>query len=149
MIKMKNYTSTVPISRTISRIEEILVRSGAVNIIKDYRGPGTLDALCFTYIVGEKKIAIRLPANVKAVESVLRGSMKRPRAGTMDRIADQAERTAWKIIQDWIEIQISLIEMKQAEFLQVFMPYIWNGKTTLFQSFKESGFRGYLPEHKS
>lgn len=49
-------------------------------------------------------------------------------------------------MQDWIEIQISLIELEQAEFLQVFLPYIYDGKRTFFETIKANDY--LLPEHK-
>ena len=63
----------------------------------------------------------------------------------MDKIRDQASRTAWKLMQDWIEIQVSLIEMRQVEFLQVFLPYVWDGQQTYYSYLKEGNFK-LLPE---
>jgi hypothetical protein len=139
---IKNFTSTVPIDRTVSRIEAFLVKAGAQNIFKDYEN-GSIKGLCFSiYHPGEKRlIAVRLPANVPAVERSLLAKMKRPQAETRRRLQEQAERTAWKLMQDWIEVQVSLIEMEQAEFLQVFLPYVWDGKRTFYAALKEGGFK--------
>ena len=139
---IKNYTSGVPVSRTLSRIEEILVNGGAINIMKDYKN-GVIDAVCF--LVEEptsgKKIAVRLPANVEAVYEILQSEVRRPRSGTLEKLKEQANRTAWKLMQDWVEVQMSLIAMHQAEFLQVFLPYVWDGKRTFFHTLKENGFK--------
>jgi hypothetical protein len=59
---------------------------------------------------------------------------------------EQAERTAWKIIQDWIEVQMSMIQMQQADFREVFLAYAWDGKRTFFDRVREGGFAGLLPE---
>lgn len=139
---IKNYTSGVPVDRTMARIEAVLVRGGASNIMKDYRD-GMMDAVSF-YVkepTSEKKLAIRLPANVEAVYQTLRTEIKRPRPGTLERLKEQANRTAWKLMQDWVEVQMSLIQMNQVEFLQVFLPYVWDGKRTFFHSLKENGFK--------
>lgn len=141
---MKNYTSTVPVTRTISRIESALVRGGAKGIQKQYED-GVLVAIFFSVDTGGKLLNIRLPANVEAVIKVLKKPVKRPREGTLDRIIEQADRTAWKLVQEWIEIQISMIEMEQADFLQVFLPYVWDGKTTFYAAIKANGFK-MLPE---
>jgi hypothetical protein len=139
---IKNRTSTVPVDRTISRIETFLVRAGAQNIFKDYSN-GDLKGVCFSFYhpVQKRLIAIRLPANVPAIEKCLLESMKRPRRETRNRLHDQAARTAWKLMQDWIEVQVSLIEMEQAEFLQVFLPYVWDGKRTFYAALQEGGFK--------
>jgi hypothetical protein len=73
--------------------------------------------------------------------------MKRPRAETEKRLRAQAARTAWKLIQDWVELQMALIKMRQAEFLQVFLPYVWNGKKTFYTALKEQNFK-LLPQGK-
>lgn len=138
---MKNYTSGVPIERTISRIEAVLVRAGAGNIIKDY-AEGELSALSFTlHLDGTRLVPIKLPANIEQVEKVMAAAMKRPRRETLRRIKQQAARTAWRLMQDWVEIQLSLIEMKQAEAMQVFLPYVWDGRQTYYAALKGSGFK--------
>lgn len=139
---IKNYTSSVPVDRTVSRIEAALVRAGATNIMKNYDGE-SLSAICFmvTYPDTGRKISVRLPANVDGVYQTLRQSMKRPRAGTLDKLKEQAARTAWKLMQDWVEVQMSLIQMHQAEFLQVFLPYVWDGKQTFYSALKGNGFK--------
>ena len=139
---IKNYTSGVPVDRTLARIETALVKGGASAISKDYHD-GQLVALCFSTInpAGGQRISVRLPANSEGVYNALRAACKRPRADTLAKLREQAGRTAWKLMQDWVEVQMSLIAMQQAEFLQVFMPYLWDGKQTLFAAFKTSGFK--------
>ena len=140
---IKNYTSGVPVDRTVSKIEAALVSGGATNIMKDYSPSGELVAICFAVVNPEngKRIAVRLPADVKAVYEIFKDGVKRPRSGTMEKLEDQARRTAWKLIQDWVEIQISMIRLRQAEFLQVFLPYVWDGKTTFYNRLKGQGFK--------
>jgi hypothetical protein len=98
MTKIKNYTSGVPVARTMARIEEVLVSGGASNIMKDYRN-GSVDAVCF--VVHEpttnKRMAVRLPANVDAVYETLRVAIKRPRTGTLEKLKDQAKKDAKKL----------------------------------------------------
>lgn len=44
---------------------------------------------------------------------------------------DQAERTAWRCLKDWVEAQMALIEIGMVSIDQVFLPYVINkeGKT--------------------
>jgi len=141
-IMIKNYTSGVPIDRTVSKIEAVLVEAGASNITKDY-GDCELKAICFTVIHPQDgtKVSIRLPANVEGVYASLSSAVKRPRKGTMAKLREQAGRTAWKLMQDWVEVQLSLIQMQQAEFLQVFLPYVWDGHQTFYSALKDGGFK--------
>lgn len=140
---IKNYTSDVPVSRTIARIEECLMKAGATGIIKDFAG-GRVSALCFKLQNPQNhgtELAVRLPTNEDEIYQVLAKSVRRPRAGTLERVKDQASKTAWKLMQDWVEVQLSLIQMKQADALQVFLPYVWNGKLTFYQSLSQSKFK--------
>lgn len=153
---MKNYTSAVPVETTIARIEKILAKFGVVGVAKSYK-KGEVDSLCFTVqeTTTGKGITIHLPAKVEAVKKILKEEVRRPRTETYRRlgiggffifhIEEQAARTAWKIIQDWVEVQLSLIEMGQAETLQVFLPYVWDGNKTFFEAIKGNGFK-MLPE---
>jgi len=138
---IKNYTSSVPVDRTISKIEAILVICGATNIVKDYRD-GKLHAICFAvFLPNERKIVIRLPVYTEGVYNILAKKVKKPRKGTQDKIKVQAERTAWKLMQDWVEVQLSLISMNQADLLQVFLPYIWDGRQTYYARIADGGFK--------
>lgn len=99
---LKNYTSNVPVSRIVSRIEEVIARAKATDITKVYDN-GRLVALCFgIYLPNGKLVTIRLPANTDAVYDALMKKVRRPRASNEARVREQAERTAWKLIQDWI-----------------------------------------------
>ena len=140
---LKNYTSDVLVSRTIARIEEVLIKAGATGIMKDFEN-GRVQALCFRLpnpAQEGKEIAVRLPTNEAAIYKTLSSVVRRPRQGTEKRLIEQAGKTAWKLMQDWVEVQMSLILMKQAEPLQVFLPYIWDGKQTFFENLKGTGFR--------
>jgi hypothetical protein len=145
---IKNYTSTVPASRSVLHIEDRLVKHSAKNILKIYTDK-KLSGLAFIVEVNGKDIPFRLPARIDRVEKQLRGSIRRPRSGTMDRIADQSERTAWKLLADWVDVQMSLIELDQVELIEVFMPYIYNYKKdqSFFEQMKDSGFK--MLEEKS
>ncbi len=145
---MKNYTSTVPVERTISRIESILAKAGAHGIMKSYKD-GEVATIAFTLMVnGRGLVPIRLPANIEAVARVLKADVKKPQAGTLERIEAQAARTAWRIIEEWVSIQMSLIEMGQAEPLQVFLPYIQVGRGSYYDFLKCGGFKA-LPEGRA
>lgn len=159
---LKNYTSNVPVSETIHHIEKVLIRCGVAGIMKEYVGmKGEVGAITFQIETPGGKTTIRLPVDRdKALnalwldyadgdEIATDGNAIRYNARkrkTKADFVDQANRTAWKIIQDWIEVQMSMIQLKQADTLQVFLPYIYNGKRTFYESLKESNFRGVLPE---
>lgn len=139
---MKNYTSTIPASRSIAYIEKYLADCGALSISKHYDGFGGVASLFFQIETPENKvISFRLPANIDACFGVLWKAVKKPRADTEKKLRAQAERTAWKITSDWVEIQMSLIEMGQGEFMQLFLAHIWVGNSTFYNKLKTENFK--------
>lgn len=138
---LKNKTSSVHYASTISRIEMLLAEFGATGITKDYTD-GTPSALCFHINTPDRgEITVRLPSDSKAVYQRLITAVRRPRSGTDARIRQQAERTAWKIAQDWLEVQLTLVRLQKVDVLQVFLAYVWNGRQTFYDALKSGGFK--------
>jgi hypothetical protein len=146
---VKNYTSEVPAVRSVNHIEAQLVKHGAKNIMKTYNDSKKLSGVAFIISIDGKDTPFKLPARTDRVEVQLRSKVSRPRKGTLDRIKDQAERTAWKLLSDWVDVQMSLIELDQAEIMEVFFPYLYNHEKdqTFFEKMKISGFK--LLENKA
>ena len=135
MNNIKNYTSTVDASRSMAKIEELLVEIGATNINKQYT-----DKICtgITFLLFDQQLQQTLPFHLNAqVEEcflILWKDVKRPRPDTKEQLKKQAAKTAWKILSDWTEIQCSMILLGQAKPLQMFLPFMYDMKTneTLF-----------------
>ena len=142
---LKNYTSNVPVDRTVARIEALLAEFGAKAIGKNYEA-GQLLSLTFQLEVNGRDVLIRLPANLQAVFETMKNECKRPRKGTLEKLKAQSDRTAWKIQQEWLEIELTKIGLNQTEPLQAFLAYIWDGKQTYFTALKERSFKGLLAE---
>lgn len=161
---LKNYTSDVPVSQTVYRIEQVLIRCGVSGIAKEYSDTaGKIAALTFALPTSPDgpPISIRLPVDEdKALlalwldyvgDDKLSPDGKRIewngyKKKRKEDFRAQAERTAWRIMLDWVEIQMSMIQMKQADPIEIFLPYAWDGRRTYYQSLKESKFAGLLPE---
>lgn len=145
---IKNYTSTVPATKSIAYIEHQLIRHGARDIVKHYGPKGELEEVCFSMDTNGKRIPFALPARVYRVEKMFMDNIKRPRADTVKRVREQAERTAWKFLSDWVDIQMGLIELGQVEFLEVFLPFVYDvaKRQTFFEKMKGNGYL-QLTEH--
>lgn len=145
---LKNYTSGVPASRSIAWIEAKLAGCGATQILKMYDLTARVEGIAFIMPINGKEMSFKLPARVDECEVVLRAAVKRPRADTLKRIGQQAERTAWKIVADWVDAQMAMIDLSQVEFMQIFMPYLYSHakKQTYFEIVKGRGFQKLLPE---
>mgnify|MGYP001305513288 CR=1 FL=1 len=134
-MNIKNYTSTVEASRSMARIEELLVEIGATNINKQYQ-----DKVCtgLTFLLYDQQLqqtlVFHLTAEVEECFKILWKDVKRPRTDTKATLQKQASKTAWKILSDWTEIQCSMILLGQARPLQMFLPFMYDMKTneTLF-----------------
>lgn len=140
---IKNYTSTVSLARSIAHIEERLVKHGARQTVKTYTPGGDIEAFCFVLLVNGKEVPFKLPARMSNCEAILKKQVVRPKPGTMDRVHEQAERTAWKLVSDWVDIQLSFVELGQAEIMEVLLPYVYDHATgkTFFEKLKGSEFK--------
>lgn len=154
---LKNYTSEVPVSTTIYRIEQVLIRCGVTGIMKEYGLNQRVVAITFRVVLpGDIKQMIRLPADEdKALDALWKDYMGEDlvdgkkkwdsrKRRNKNSFTDQAARTAWKIVQDWVEVQMSMIQMQQADLAEVFLPYFFDGRRTYYQALKEAKFAGLL-----
>ena len=129
-MNIKNYTSSIEASRSMARIEELLVEIGASNINKQYA-----DKVCtgITFLLHDNSLHQTIPFHLKAqVEEcflVLWKDVKRPKSNTKETLRQQANKTAWKILSDWTEIQCSMILLGQAKPLQMFLPFMYDMKS--------------------
>jgi hypothetical protein len=133
----------VPVGRSVQHIEDCLIAHGAKNIMKEYDENKKLESLCFIMPVDGNDIPFKLPANVKQAEIVLKARLKRPTDSSLKKVAEQAERAAWKLQSDWVDIQMSFIELKQVEIMQVFLAYVYSPvtKQTFFEKIKPNGYK--------
>jgi hypothetical protein len=141
-----NYTTEVPAQRSVGEIASLLVRKGAQRLTYDYFEDGRVKAVSFIMRVGDSLVPFILPANTAGVAGVLKKekpyNYSRNRGGIDQYYAaqkDQAERIAWRILKNWVEAQIALIESGQAEPAQVFLPYAQQSDgRTMYDLFLES-----------
>jgi len=140
----------VAVDLTIARIERLLVDVGATGIGKEYKA-GVVTALMFRIQLAPDKpeATVKLPANVDACLNAFWTDYcknRGPRSNkTSEDFKEQATRTAWKLQQDWVEVQISLIRLNQQDAMQAFLPYAWDGQQTVYERVRDCGFRALLP----
>ena len=127
-----NYTTKIDIYTTIGAIQGLLVKHGAKKILQDYDDSGRIVALSFVIDTPTGIRGIRLPANTNAVMAVLhRQKVKCDYA--------QAERVAWRIVKDWIESQMAILESEMVMMDQIFLPYMVNKQgDTLYELYQHN-----------
>lgn len=133
---LKNYTTTINANKTIGEIQEILSRHGATAIMTEYDN-GEVVALSFKINTHRGEIGIKLPANTDKVLRVLK-KQKQKNLQIRDN-QDQATKVAWRIIKDWIDAQMAILETEMVDMEEIFLPYIINNNgKTLYQAFKNN-----------
>ena len=126
---IKNYTTDVPVNKTVSEIHLMLADHGAKRILFDYGADSKVTAISFTIETPTGEQAVRLPANVERVREVMRQQKNNPRnrnRSQIDDSQDQAERVAWRIVKDWLADQLAILETEMVDVQQVFLPYFLN-----------------------
>lgn len=128
-MNLKNYTSSVAPTISMARIEQKLIDVGATSISKQYDG-----GICrgISFVIFDKRsqqsIAFHLKAQVDECFKVFWNERARQHEKYKQQVLDQANKTAWKILSDWVEIQCTMILLKQAEPLQMFLPFVYDMK---------------------
>ena len=147
---LKNYTSTIPVERSVAMIEMMLARRGANQILKSYDPKGNPVGVAFRMMVRGVDLGFKLPARVDSCRKMLVDGMAPRSRCKRERIAKveaQAARTAWTILFDWTEAQMAMIDLAQVEMAEVFMPYMLvNTDKTMFEAVAERGFKAMLTE---
>jgi hypothetical protein len=133
---LKNYTSKS--TNTFDRIQKCLASHGAQKLMFDYGNTGEITALSFAMDVEGKVVGFRLPARIDQVEGILKQSYRRTHPKLLH---EQAYRTGWANIRDWVEAQMALIDTRMAKMQEVFLPYMTrrDGKT-LYESLEDTKF---------
>lgn len=133
---IKNYTTTISVNKTIGEIQGILSKHGATAIMTEYDN-GNVTGLSFKIMTPRGELGIRLPSNTDRVLQVLK-NQKKNNAKVKDTF-EQANKVAWRIIKDWVDAQMAILETEMVEMEQIFLPYVLNNKgKTLYQEFKEN-----------
>lgn len=134
-----NYTTTVEAYKTVAEIENILVKHNAKSIMKNYEGE-CIVGLSFLIDTGNRQVPVRMPVQIDRCLSILQEE-KRKGTKNIKATKEQAERVAWRILKDWVEAQMALLDIQMVALEEIFLPYIeiGNGKT-IYQELEEKQF---------
>lgn len=135
-----NYSTTVDAYKTVAEIEQMLVRHGAKSIMKSYEGED-VTSLSFLIDTGNGNIPVKLPVRLDDVLQVLTEQKKAYPKANIKATREQANRVAWRILKDWIEVQMALLDMQMVKFEEIFLSYIEtaDGKT-VYEKLEEKHF---------
>ncbi|SEV88745.1 hypothetical protein SAMN05428988_0139 [Chitinophaga sp. YR573] len=134
-----NYTTKIDAWKTVGEIQQIIVRHGATHFSITNQGSMPV-AMVFTIDFKGTPLNFSLPCNYTGVLNSLQKNKKIP--GTYKN-EEQALRVGWRIVKDWVEAQLAMVEAQVASIQEVFMPYMVMPSTgkTLYQSFQDKGMK--------
>lgn len=119
-----NYTTTIDPGKTVGEMSEMLVKAGATTVNTEYAA-GKPVALAFTIQTPHGERRYVLPGGqAEPVLKLLKESGVRAKSKGWRADLPQAERVAWRILKDWLEAQLALIETAMVELDQVMLPYM-------------------------
>jgi len=133
---ISNYTTKVDFYKTIGEIQKELAEHGARKIVIDYNDTGLPTNLTFMIDWNSQMIGFALPCNYRGVLK----AMEKAKVTRSLCTEDQALRVAWRIIKDWVEAQMAIVEADVASMAEVFLPYaITKDGSTLYNHLQLKG----------
>jgi len=150
---VRNYTTSITSGKTIMEIEQILVKFGARGIYKEYSG-SKVSGIMFYLVKDSQKIPFKIPMSLEKSRTIITKAVqegKLPKRFSYEPLrSEQGERVAWRIIKDWIDSQLSLLEMEFADAVEILLPYAYNvvENKTMYQKFIERKEEYLALEHQ-
>lgn len=134
-----NYTTTIDAIKTAGECIGRLAAHGASAIGTTYAS-GRPTGLQFAIDTAHGTRTYSLPVNVRGTHLALQKAARERRIPNSKATPEQAERVAWRVIKDWLEAQLALIEAGVAEMAQVMLPYMIVGddSETVWMRFLEN-----------
>lgn len=149
MKPLKNYTTKIPANKTIAAIEDLLAQFGVTDIWKQY-DDGEVISLNFRMNTEFGNIPFQLPLKVKEIYRVLKeqkaaGRLKGLPKNKLDNL-DHARRVGWRQLYDWVDAQLTMVQLNQVKVEEVFLPYVYDVKEDkrYFQKLEANHYAGLL-----
>jgi hypothetical protein len=132
---LKNYRSES--TTTFDTIQKCLAAHRAKQVFFEYNDAGQIASIAFTLEIDGRHYPFRLPARVANVERLFyeeknaRTRSNQQTRNLTDTEREQAYRTAWANIRDWLTAQMALIDTGMVKAQEVLLPYMLTpqGKT--------------------
>ncbi len=135
-----NYTTQIDAAKTLHEIQQILVKSGALAIMTEFDRDGEVEAISFKIQAPHGPMSYKLPCNLVPVLKVLDQEARQGKVPRRLVTKAQAGRVGWRIIKDWIEAQVALVQTQMVTLDQVFLPYArTNNGQTFYQRYLSNG----------
>ncbi len=113
-----NYTTKIDASKTVGEIQSLLAKRKAKEVLIRYTD-GLPSALMFSIEIGGETVRYSLPCRWQAIHKILQREARESRHKT----ESHAVNVGWRVIKDWIEAQLALIDTGMVDIGEVFLPY--------------------------
>jgi hypothetical protein len=140
---IKNYTSAVPVERTIASIEQELVKIGVTQIVKSYDGEGFPVGIIFSVVMPDQRcFGFQIPAKIDAALDIIK-NIPAYKKKNKEWLKAQSRRTAWKIVLMWVESQVAMIQLSKFDAMQMFMQFAYDPATkkTFYEKVSGNNFK--------
>lgn len=135
-----NYTTKVPVEKSVHEIMAMLSKHGAQAIMVENDDTGTIVALSFKMDMDGNPISFKLPIVWREVRQIIQEDKRVPRSKKTD---EHAKCVAWRILKDWVEAQIAILETRMVKLDQIFLPYaVARDGRTFYETVKSSNLLG-------
>lgn len=146
MKNLKNSKTTSP--NTFRVITDTLIEHKAKRILQEYSDDGKITAISFSLEINGILHNFKLPARYENVERIFYNQKNKnarsewQRKKLTDAEKEQAYRTAWANIRDWLTAQMALLDTEMVKFEEVFLPYMTNQSgETYFEVLEQNQFK--------
>jgi hypothetical protein len=144
--RLKNFSTSIAVEKTIAEIEMMLAKYGATKIMKEFDENGQPARLSFAVMTQKGEMPVKLPMNKEGLLNVFKfqvsnGYLPKKFWGT-EWANEQVARVGWRIIKDWLDAQLTLLSIEMVKIEEIFLPYIYSPKLdkTMFQVLEDKGF---------
>ncbi len=127
---IKNYTTTIAAEKSVSQIQDLLRKKGARRVLVDYDEKGRPEAVAFEVELAQPAdvssagLPLRLPFRIRArPEAMKRCLWADPNVPRRYRTLEQAERVAWRLVYNWIDVQMAFVEAGQAAMAELLLGF--------------------------
>ena len=115
-----NYTTKIDAWTTVNEIQKIMSKHKVSHFSIKNDGSRPV-ALSFTIDYQGTPMNFLLPCNHGGVWQVIRSDKS---IESKYRNEEQAFRTSWRIVKDWVQAQLAIVEAQLASIQEVFIPYL-------------------------
>ena len=138
-----NYSTTIDDFKTVGEVQGMLAAHGAQKVMIEYDKDQQPAGLVFqmTTESGDRMFAV--PVNVDSVQALLIRQGSSGKLKALSKVQwqsrEQAARVAWRVVKDWVEAQLAIIEAQMVTLDQVMLPYMRIGidNRTVFDEYRD------------